>query len=292
MSNSLQKNEITIRPMLIEDMDSIMQLKNAEQWNQTELDWSLLINLNPKHCFVACYKNKILGTVTAMIYGNKLAWIGMMLVSKDYRGLGIGKLLMNTIIESLKSITSIKLDATLAGIPVYKKLGFKTTQEVLRMTSTLLLSLKEAPLYDTTLQPITKNNINEIAEFDKKAYGVNRLALFMQLLKQENTNNWCLRKKGEITGFILGRNGSKYYQIGPLIAQSTSDSKILLGKTLINLSGKPILVDVFQEETEFVEWLITIGFEIQRSFTRMYLKSNINHTSQKTQYLIAGPELS
>ncbi|MRI01318.1 GNAT family N-acetyltransferase [Kriegella sp. EG-1] len=293
MSNSSQKNQFTIRPMVIDDMTSIMQLKNAENWNQTNLDWKFLINKNPKHCFVACDKKEIVGTVTAMVYGSKLTWIGMMLVAKNYRGLGISKLLMNTVINKLQHIKSIKLDATKAGIPVYKKLGFKSEFEILRMAAISGFSnkLNQISIENPALQPITTNNITEIALFDYKMYGVNRQILFNRILKQEGTNNWFLKKDGEVTGFVLSRNGSQYFHVGPLISQSVTDSKLLLSKVFLNITNIPILVDLLEEQTELLTWLISNGFLIQRSFKRMYLKNNVCNASVKNQYLIAGPEL-
>ena len=83
------------------DLVALMQIKNDENWNQTEEDWLFLIKSNPKCCLVAILENRVIGTVTAINYHQKLAWIGMMLVSKKYRGLGISKILLNTVIENL-----------------------------------------------------------------------------------------------------------------------------------------------------------------------------------------------
>ena len=67
------------------DLEALMQIKNDENWNQTEEDWLFLIKSNPKYCLVAVSENRVIGTVTAIDYHQELAWIGMMLVSKKYR---------------------------------------------------------------------------------------------------------------------------------------------------------------------------------------------------------------
>src|SRR5690606_26354315 len=107
--------EITVRPMKKEDLLAAMSIKNAEGWNQTLKDWEFLFNDSPHLCLVALMEGEIIATVTALSYDNKLAWIGMMLVKKEYRGLGIGQMLMKSILEELKDYPCVKLDATPAG---------------------------------------------------------------------------------------------------------------------------------------------------------------------------------
>ena len=135
-----------VRKMQASDMAVIMQIKTAENWNQTETDWQFLITSNPELCFVAIINNEVIGTVTAINYHNKIAWIGMMLVSKLHRGMGISKMLLNTIIEKLKGCESIRLDATPAGIPVYKKLGFVEEYKITRIgMSTIVVTIFLSP---------------------------------------------------------------------------------------------------------------------------------------------------
>jgi len=49
-------------------------------------------------------------------------------------------------------------------------------------------------------------------------------------------------------------------------------------------------MDVLQDKGELIKWLEHQGFEIQRPFTRMYLKSNCYSGEPGFQYLISGPE--
>lgn len=291
---SIALNTIQLRPMVLTDMSDLMRLKNAEHWNQTEDDWAFLINQNQNYCLVACHEELIVGSVTAMKYGNNLSWIGMMLVDKEFRGQGISKLLLNSIIEKSQDCNSIKLDATTAGIPVYDKLGFTAEYEICRMTTPELSFGKHVQFEnaDYEIQTINDSNIHEVSELDQRFYGVNRAKLFQFLLNQQNDNCWCLKHDNSLTGYVFCRKGSQYIQIGPLLAKSAAEAKILLNKVFQNLSGKPILVDILKQQNELVDWLVSIGFVEQRSFMRMYLKNNSSADRLENQFLIAGPELS
>jgi hypothetical protein len=43
----MQKTDINIRPMHLNDIEDAMRLKNQEGWNQLETDWELLIKFSP-----------------------------------------------------------------------------------------------------------------------------------------------------------------------------------------------------------------------------------------------------
>ncbi len=126
---------LTIREMFISDLPELMRLKNDEGWNQTEQDWKLLINYKGSVNLVCEMDNKIVGTITAINYANKVAWIGMMLVDKDYRRRGISNTLLQDAIEKLKDCESIKLDATPVGHHVYEKIGFIDEFDINRITN-------------------------------------------------------------------------------------------------------------------------------------------------------------
>ena len=110
--------------MQVEDLDEAMALKSAEGWNQTRSDWELIMINNPHLCLVAVAEDRVIATVTAFSYEDTFAWIGMMLVDRQFRRKGISIKLMLEIIQRLGKKQTIRLDATPAGQMVYNRLGF------------------------------------------------------------------------------------------------------------------------------------------------------------------------
>ena len=275
------------------DLPALMQIKNAENWNQTEEDWLFLMKSNARHCLVALSENKVIGSVAAINYGQKLAWIGMMLVAEDYRGFGVSKILLNTIIKSLGKCNSIKLDATAAGVPVYKKLGFVATYEIDRMICSELTVeiLDQEETGDFEISNISFDDITSIVPLDKLIFGVKRPELFHYLLNNNEKIGFQIKQGNVLKGFIFGREGSHHLQIGPLIADSLQIAKCLLIGVFNEVKGKSLLVDVLSDQQEFKAWLFLNKFEHERSFTRMYLKTNDYSGKKENQFLISGPEL-
>lgn len=281
---------LKIRKLLPEDIEKAMELVFAESWNQTKEDWDLLINGAQNICLAAEIRGKLVATATAINYSNKVAWIGMVLVNKEYRGKGISKVLLNALFEGLRSCESIKLDATPAGQHVYKKVGFADEYVIDRMVNTSFnADLPE--LTRSLVRKIQKDDIPAIIEFDKHVFGADRTQLIHTLTSNNPSMSWVLEQNNTISGFILGRKGNKYNQIGPLSAQSIADVKILMSQVLNSLNGQAIVIDVLEDKSETIEWLTSIGFEKQRDFTRMYKGDNLYAGNTRFQYLICGPEL-
>lgn len=286
----MRANSIIIRELREADIPGAMRLKTAENWNQTEADWRTLLKHDPDLCLAATHDGKIIGTVTATKYANELAWIGMMLVDKDFRGLGLGKRLLTTVIEKLGKCQSVKLDATATGLPLYHKLGFCEELGIDRMVTTDLEdNLQEAD--ECSVRPLAERDWQEVMDLDRAFFGADRSRLIAEILRRNGDKGWVTERKGSLTGFLLGRSGSNYTQLGPLSAQTTEDAKSLLLSALRNYAGKPVLLDILQDKNNLKELLLSLGFAVQRSFTRMYLKENPFPGSIENQFLIAGPEL-
>jgi len=281
---------LKIRKLLTKDIDKAMELVWAESWNQTCNDWNMFIEGALNICLAAEICGKLVATATAINYSNKVAWIGMVLVNKENRGKGISIVLLNALFKELKSCPSIKLDATPAGQHVYKKIGFVDEYLINRMVNISLNT--ELPKYKGQIaQKIQDSDIPAIIEFDKQVFGANRTQLISKLIRNSPDKSWVIKQNKTITGFVLGRKGNKYYQIGPLSAQSLSDVKILMSQVISSLKGQAVVLDVLDDKRKFNEWLTLIGFVKQRDFLRMYKGSNLYPGNNNAKYLISGPEL-
>lgn len=281
--------KIELRSILLSDIANCMLLSKAEGWNQTEQDWKLLVDNPENTCLLAECEHSIIGSATAMNYSDEIAWIGMMLVDKVYRGRGISKMLLSGLINKLQPVRSVKLDATPAGHPVYEKFGFKDEYILHRMT-TLCLDDFHPFISGDTPEPILSSDISEVITLDGSIFGTERISLIKSLINGSPDSAWCIKRDGRITAFVLGRSGRKYHQIGPLFASSLIEAMVLISQSLLNFSGTPLVVDVPADKIELINWLNSIGFVTQRDFARMYLNTNLCLGKTTNQFLICGPE--
>ena len=200
----------TVRLMTADDLSQALALSVREGWNQTEKDWKLLLENNENVCIVAEKDKKVAGTATALVHSGKIAWIGMVIVDKAFRGQGVGKMLMTQIIEKLKHIESIKLDATPAGQPLYKSLGFIDEHKIFRMTNQSMSPFAYSHSEDIPVRidgNVTEQNsiktVQEIFEYDEKIFGVSRRYLLGKLIMDYPEKAFVVRNRSVLSGYIL-----------------------------------------------------------------------------------------
>jgi len=281
---------VSLRVLKNEDVIQAIRLSRDEGWNQSLRDWTLLTGNGENVCLAALDGDKIIGTATAMVYSQQVAWIGMVLVNRDYRGRGIGNKLLSTLLKKLKPGLALKLDATPAGQPVYKKFGFKDEYLIYRMTCPSASVKSCSPEDEDSPEQVRPDSIGEIINYDGQVFGARRQQLLHYLLENDPGNAWLIRQGTEVSGLALGRKGSHSYQIGPVLASGTQEAKKLITRSLKGIEGDPVVVDILEDKKELIEWLKTLGFSSQRHFVRMYGKENPFPGLPGEQFLIAGPE--
>ncbi|MFI5194831.1 MAG: GNAT family N-acetyltransferase [Chitinophagales bacterium] len=282
--------DFRLRPMTREDMGAAMKLSMDAGWNQIENDWRRLME-NPENvCLAAECNGRMIGTTTAINYANQVAWIGMVLVDKAFRGRGVSKSLLTHIFQKLESCKSVKLDATPEGQQVYKKIDFKDEYRIVRMTNPSWKPLFSGANADAEPESVRLKDLPGIIALDELVFGANRSRLIGSLIKEYPPKAWLLKRGNQVAGFALGREGNRYNQLGPLTASTVTDARTLLSAALKNLAGQPVLVDLPEDKKEISDWLISMGFIQQRHFMRMYKSENPFPGTIDKQFLIAGPE--
>ncbi len=275
--------------MVANDLNQAISLSYSEGWNQTEKDWKLLLENPGNICIIAEYKNKVIGTATALNYSNKIAWIGMVLVDKSLRGRGVGKMLLTNIIGALRNVDSIKLDSTPAGLPLYQKLGFIDEYKIYRMVNPALQNFKKKVFSHEPVN-IDPESLSDVLELDKRIFGTDRTYLLQTLFGNYPGKAYLIKRNNRLDGYMFGRDGVRFNYIGPVFALSGESARILISEAIDSLNNQPVAVDIPWDKHGLIKWLETLGFVKQRHFIRMYLKSNSYCGLIKYQYLISGPE--
>jgi len=279
---------IDIKQMLPADIPDGMRFTMAAGWNQTEADWKLYLDASPDGCFAAVYDSRIVGTITTLIYGTTIAWIGMMLVDPEFRRRGIATSLMRHAMDFLNDIETIKLDATSAGKKVYDRLGFRDEYPLRRMTIDSLPSKKNA---EADIIPVTDDDLIEIAKMDNVVFGADRMPVLKALASHNPGTAKKIVRNGAIAGYCMGRPGTNFYQIGPVVADTGQDAIFLTQEVMSTLTGQAVVIDVPTQQHGFMDWIVSLGFSEQRPLIRMYYGSNALPGQPDNVYAICGPEL-
>lgn len=279
--------QISFRPFRPSDLPLGLRLKQAAGWNQTEADWQLLLRLDSGAHLVAEYAGIPAGTLTAIDYGS-FRWIGMVLVDPAYRKKGIGTALLREAIRQAGADLTLRLDATPAGRQLYTQLGFVAERALYRMERPPMpLPLPTA----FSCQPLQAGDIGRIAIYDAAVFGTKRQAVLENLWEREPSFAGYTQLQGHITGYFLGRKGSEYLQIGPLVANDRAAARALLTHALTASADQPVVLDTFVQDGVWLSLLHELGFRQQRPLIRMYHGAPPPMGQPHRHFAIAGPEL-
>jgi ribosomal protein S18 acetylase RimI-like enzyme len=269
-----------------------MRLKEQAGWNQTEADWRFFLAGRPEGCFVAERAGQAVGTVTTLVYGQRLAWVSMLLVDVRYRRQGIGTRLMGAALESLEGALAVRgtiaLDATPAGRRVYERLGFRAEGDLVRL---IRPGGRGRGVRAKTCPVCAAGDLGATAALDRGAIGAERGALLGALLARAPEAAYLLSRQGPGTGFCLGRHGSRLSQLGPVVAEGVEGARQLCRAVLSAWAERRVVIDVPAAQEGFLGWLGEQGFEVQRGFTRMSRGAPLPRRTGAAQvFAIAGPE--
>jgi ribosomal protein S18 acetylase RimI-like enzyme len=274
-------NHGTLRLLSTADLSDAMELSRLAGWNQTQEDWQMMLRLDPLGCFAIEADDRIAATTTLLCYGNRLAWIGMVLTRPEYRRRGFAQRLMESALkraEELK-IESIKLDATSQGQPLYEKLGFKTEQIIERW-------FYEGKKPDLSIQPTVSSPQSSppySLEMDIQAFGVDRSTL-LQILASRNSPHSIEE------AYCFSRNGTRARYLGPCVAQTVKAAGLVIEHTLRAPSESGWFWDLLSTNENATRLAEELGFAPQRRLERMVLGSSVPKNDGMV-YAIAGFEL-
>jgi GNAT superfamily N-acetyltransferase len=267
----------TIRRLLASDTSAAIRLTSEAGWNQLPGDWERLLAVEPAGCFALESGGRLAATTTVVCYGSELAWIGMVLTSQQFRRRGFARSLMRHALEfaDMRGVATVKLDATEAGIELYRKYGFVEECAIQRW--------QRAP------GPVEEAEVFSYAPdlaYDRERFGADRGRLLARLAKLG-----AISLPGE--GYAMCRPGALATYFGPCLANSAMSARRLLRFFLHRHREEHVFWDLFPANKEAVRVAQEAGFVPVRRLVRMALSrvpgfAIPNHPSV---FAIAGFEL-
>jgi len=265
-----------VRALERRDVAAAAALSADAGWNQTPGDWIKLLKLAPETCFGIECDGQLAATITLLCYGDKLAWLGMVLTHRRCRGRGFARALLQHALEvaDKRRIEAIKLDATDQGQPIYEKMGFRVEQIVQRWSGAPAVSVSTASRSAASLPA-------ELAELDRNAFGTDRAAL-LEILAEESQLSLTSR------GFLFHRAGLRASYLGPCVAESAADADLLIRAALPK--AEHWYWDILATNKRAERLAAAFGFNVERKLRRM-LRGKEQKQDNERIYAIAGFEL-
>ena len=262
-------------------------------WNQTATDWRLMLSLGEGFGLWTS-EGRLVGTTIVLPFGGPFAWIGMVLVTKDFQRRGLAaRLLRHAVAVLVERGLTPMLDATPAGARVYEPLGFVGLYRLQRLQApegSQPASASVAPPPGVSVRKATTADHGAIAAFDAPAFGADRAPILGHLLERQPERAFVAERSGRLAGYVLARDGRTAHHSGPLVADDQATAIALADRALAGID-RPVYMDVLDRHETLRAWLAGRGFVPQRPFTRMAYHRDKPFDDLDRVMAIAGPEL-
>jgi ribosomal protein S18 acetylase RimI-like enzyme len=257
------------RSMTSADIATAQRMSLAVSWPHRLEDWQFAQDAGTG--FVAELDGMVIGTGLCWKHGAERASLGLVIVSDAYQGRGVGRKLMEMLIEEAGSRVTF-LHATPEGKPLYDKLGFSVCgmlkQHQGRVTKTTPVRLPDG----VSLRDAQPEDLAQLIALATRATGLERQAMLAALFQVGSCS--VLEQNGSIVGFSVFRLFGRGYVIGPVIAFASANdlnAKALIACWLKGRENEYVRIDVpvGPGESDINDWLAAQGLTCVDSVVKM-----------------------
>lgn len=252
-----------LRRMTPEDLAAAHDLSQERRWPHRIEDWEMLLQLG--FGYVAEQDGRIVGTAMAWLHGQDAATLGMLIVSQEAQGMGLGQRLAEAVLADLGDRT-VMLHAMEDMTPLYRDLGFIATGPVFQHQGAAPAVPMAQLIPGERVRPLGSKDMDMLCALARQATGMDRTALLDALVP--GAQGVVLTRSNEPVGFALFRRFGRGYVVGPTIAPDRGGAKALISHWLGYNRGTFCRLDV-PEESDLSPWLEQIGLPCVGRVMRM-----------------------
>jgi GNAT superfamily N-acetyltransferase len=269
-----------LRRLVASDIPAAVGLSEEAGWNQTSEDWRMLIDLAPQGCLAMEVEGELAATTTLLCYGQRLAWIGMVLTKVPYRGQGFARRLLTQALAQADQmgIETVKLDATDQGRPLYEKMGFRFEQAVERWSRPASNNSSGTTL---VVDAPPRENWRTA---DRRSFGADRSELLERLARRSQPPLFIE------SSYVLTRPGRQTRYLGPSVCDAPEAARALMVRALQAEESHGWSWDVLPKNVDALAIARDLGFTPTRHLQRMVRGKELR-AKEEMIYAIAGFEL-
>lgn len=224
---------LTLRPMTASDLEFASVLTLNEKWHSETLEeFEGFFSHDPATCLIAQQGDRRVGIGVATVYGN-VGFLGQIVVEPELRGQGVGNQIVQALLSCVRSagVSSVYLDATKAGAPLYERHGFRRDQPSLRYSGTV------RGAFHAHVRPMSAQDLDAVCGLDRAWWGVDRSFFLRRRWHLHRDLCHVLIQDGAVQGYVLARRRGDRLWIGPWCATAHVERPEALLESLVEAGG-------------------------------------------------------
>ena len=238
------------------DKKNIVQLSREVGWDYSEEDVEEVFK-SGRMVGHRLESGEVISSAALFPYGEELATLGVVIVNPAYKGKGLGRELVESVLAS-KDERSILLVATREGKPLYEKMGFKVTGMITKYIASAFHPPQNQPEF--LLSPMTGEDIEKVASLDAQAFRGDRIEM-LRARYERSISSLVLRDSlGKMIGYGMCVQGSVHRVAGPIVAPTAYEAAGIL-QELLRMGEGSVRLDTSTDDIAFHSYLEGFGFE-------------------------------
>ncbi|WP_074594738.1 GNAT family N-acetyltransferase [Bacillus cereus] len=253
------KLEIRVERLRKEKIEDIVALSSYIGWDYNREEIETIFSSGIVYG-VWNEREELIASAAIILYEEKLASIGMVIVHPNYKGRGIGKTITNACMKSVSAQTAIMLIATDEGEFLYKKLGFRAVSYVSKYICNSYNVNDYCIENEDYIMNYQECDLEELIKLDEYAFGTNRKEFLTKRIMQSEQ---CIVVKDEeqsVLGYGLSIQTPENKIIGPIVAKNDEMAMKIVHALVRGHNGK-LRMDVPEGKNDFMKELEIAGFK-------------------------------
>lgn len=258
-------DRVCIRRMTRDEVEFALDLAAGEGWNPGINDGECFFATDQNGFFVGELDGELVGSISAVSYGDSFGFMGLFIVRPAYRGKGIGTLLAEAGFAHMAD-RNIGLDGVVEQQPSYLRHGFRMAYRNLRYEGVGGGSMPDGVV------DISEVPFEELLEYDTGMFPVPRLQFLRCWIDQPGAVALAVIDNDSLAGYGVIRQCRIGYKIGPLFADDEHIAETLFAALSSRVPGKTIFLDVPEVNLAAVELAERHHMNVVFETARMYSK--------------------
>ena len=256
-----------IRPLARSELETALEWAALEGWNPGLYDAEAFYAADPNGFLGAFVAGEMVGTLSAVSYGEGFGFLGLYIVKPEHRGHGHGMRLWRAALDTLGE-RIVGLDGVVMRQADYARSGFALAYRNVRYRGTA----PDRGRMNPEVVPLAELPFDALSDYDRRVFPARR-EVFLR--------NWIAQPEGAALGLAAGNAGLAGYgvirkcrsgwKIGPLFADDADGAEALcMALASWAGAGEPIFLDVPEPNRAAVALAERHGMEVVFETARMY----------------------
>ena len=245
------------------DLQGATALSTEVGWPYRSEDWRFALALG-RGILAEC-DERVVASALWWPFGDRFATCGMIIVSPSMQRRGLGRALMTNLLHDVGERTLL-LNSTEEGLLLYRTFGFQDIGTVHQHQAWTSADMA-IPCADAGhVRATVPDDLHAIVELDRDAAGFSRRPLLAAL--HDSGVTAVIERDRSIHGFAICRRFGLGHSIGPVVAKSINEAKLLIRHFMQRQAGGFVRIDT-SGDSRLSAWLASVGLPEVGSVTTM-----------------------